>query len=212
MKTINKILNISFAILFLSVISCTNEEEQEQEMVVLEPIKSEQITNFAAPQTGGMGEPIGGEFSKFDFENGAKTSSETDWDIAFRGTTICINGGVSTGTADEPTRNGNAGAVIVSGTFDSVITAEGLTFLQDAEGSFAIPTGSDNGWYNYNRQTFTISPIPGKILIFRTRNNKYAKVEILSYYLDQDSSNPQGSRHYTFNYVFNPNEGETSLQ
>ena len=212
MKTINKILNISFTILLLSFISCSNDEEEEQEMVVLEPLKSEQITNFAAPQTGGMGEPIGGEFSKFDFENGAKTSSETDWDIAFRGTTICINGGVSTGTADEPTRNGNAGAVIVSGTFDSVITAEGLTFLQDSEGTFAIPTGSDNGWYNYNSQTFTISPIPGKILVFRTRNNKYAKVEILSYYLDQDSSNPRGSRHYTFNYVFNPNEGETSLQ
>ena len=57
MKTINKILNISFTILLLSFISCSNEEEEEQEMVVLEPLKSEQVANFAAPQTGGMGQP-----------------------------------------------------------------------------------------------------------------------------------------------------------
>ena len=208
MKTIKKILNISFTILFLSIISCSNEE---QEMVVLDPLKSEQVTNFVAPQTGGMGQPIGGEFSKFDFATGEKSTSETEWDIAFRGSTICINGGTSTGTANEPVRNGNAGAVIVSGTFDSVITVQGLTFSQDAEGSFAIPTGSDNGWYNYNPQTFTITPIPGKVLVFRTRDGRYAKVEILSYYLDQDSSNIRGSRYYTFNYVFNPNQGETSF-
>ena len=211
MKKINKILNISFTILLLSFISCSNEEEEEQEIVVSEPLKSEQVTNFAAPQTGGMGQPIGGEFSKFDFVTGEKSASETEWDIAFRGTTICINGGTSTGTADEPVRNGNAGAVVVSGTFDSVTTVQGLTFSQDAEGSFAIPTGSDNGWYNYNPQTFTITPIPGKVLVFRTRDGRYAKVEILSYYLDQDSSNTRGGRYYTFNYVFNPNQGETSF-
>ena len=73
----------------------------------------------------------------------------------FRGTTICINGGSSTGTADEPVRNGNAGAVVVTGTFDSVTTVQGLTFSQ-MQRSFAIPTGSENGWYNYN-QTFTIT-------------------------------------------------------
>ena len=99
----------------------------------------------------------------------------------------------------------------MSGTFDSVTTVQGLTFSQDAEGSFAIPTGSDNGWYNYNPQTFTITPVPGKVLVFRTRDGRYAKVEILSYYLDQDSSNTRGGRYYTFNYVFNPNQGETSF-
>ena len=79
MKTINKILNISFTILLLSFISCSNEEEEEQEIVVSEPLKSEQVSNFAAPQTGGMGQPIGGEFSKFDFVTGEKSTSETEW-------------------------------------------------------------------------------------------------------------------------------------
>ena len=60
---------------------------------------------------------------------------------------------------------------------------------------------------NYSFQTNVVSPVPGKILVFRTHDGKYAKVKILSYYLDQDSSNPRGGRNYTFNFVYNPNQG-----
>ena len=60
-----------------------------------------------------------------------------------------------------------------------------------------------------------VSPIPGKVLVFRTRNGNYAKVQIISYYKDAPS-NPDASsdesRYYTFNYVYNPNEGEKSLE
>jgi len=208
MNAMNTFKTILIAALFIGFTSCDNEDDTPQP----DPVQSEQVTNLAAPQTGGQGQPVGGEFTKFDFETGMGTTSDTDWDIAFRGTTIAVNGGTVTGTADEPTRNGNAGAIIVSGTFASVVTADGLTFTQDADASFAVPTGSDNGWYNYNQPTNIISPIPGKILVFRTRDGNYAKVEILSYYLDQDSSNPAGGRNYTFNYVYNPNEGETSFE
>ena len=208
MKTMCTIKTIAIATLFIGFTSCSNDDDSTPQS---DPVQSEQIVNLAAPQTGGQGQPVGGEFAKFDFKTGMQTTSDTDWDIAFRGTTIAINGGAVTGTSGEPTRNGNAGATIVSGTFASVISADGLTFAQDADAIFAIPTGSDNGWYNYNFQTNIISAIPGKILVFRTRDGKYAKVEILSYYLNLDSSNPDGGRHYTFNYVYNPNEGETSF-
>lgn len=209
MTTMNTIKSIAIAALFIGFTSCSSDDDNTPQP---DPVQSEQVVNLAAPQTGGQGQPVGGEFAKFDFETGDMTTSDTDWDIAFRGTTIALNGGTVTGTADEPARNGNGGATIASGTFASVTTAEGLTFDQDGDAAFAIPTGSDNGWYNYNFQTNVISPIPGKILVFRTRDGKYAKVEILSYYLDQDSSNPAGGRHYTFNYVYNPNEGETSFE
>jgi hypothetical protein len=205
MTTMNSIKSIAIATLFIGFTSCNSDDDNTPQS---DPVQSEQVVNLAAPQTGGQGQPVGGEFAKFDFETGAITTSNTDWDIAFRGTTIAVNGGAVTGTADEPARNGNSGATIVSGIFASVTTAEGLTFDQDGDAGFAIPTGSDNGWYNYNFQTNLISPIPGKILVFRTRDGKYAKVEILSYYLDQDSSNPAGGRHYTFNYAYNPNEGD----
>ena len=62
--------------------------------------------------------------------------------------------------------------------------------------------------------TFLITPTPGKILVFRTADGKYAKVEILSYYKDSpptpDYRFSQG-RYYTFNYIYQPNEGVTSF-
>lgn len=181
---------------------------------VLADLISDTMSNLAAPQTGGQGQPVGGPFTKFSFETGDVTDSETNWDIAFRGTTIAINGGAVTGTADEPTRNGNAGASIETGTFAEVTSADGLNFGQDADGAFAIPAGSDNGWYNYNPATFTVSPIPGRVLVIRTHDSNYAKVEILSYYRDapaQPDPFMDESRVYTFNWVYNPNSGETSL-
>lgn len=182
---------------------------------VLSELVSGTMENLFAPQTGGQGQgEIGGEFTKFSFATGDVTTSDTEWDIAFRGTTIAVNGGTVTGTNDEPERNGNAAAAIVDGIFDEVNSAEGLSFAQDANAAFAIPTGSDNGWYNYNFMTNLVTPIPGKILVFRTHDGKFAKVEVLSYY-ENAPANPDGfadpSRYYTFNYVYNPNEGETDL-
>jgi len=208
MKTMKFFYALFFIICTISFTSCSDDDT-----IDLDPVQAQLATNISAPQTGGQGQgPIGGEFTRFSFETGAVTTSDTDWDIAFRGTTIAVNGGVVTGTADEPTRNGNAGASIVTGTFASVTRADGLTFNQDANNTFAIPTGSNNGWYNYNPITNLITPIPGKILVFRTNSGRYAKVEILSYYRDQDNSNPRNGRFYTFNYVYNPNEGVTSFE
>lgn len=181
---------------------------------VLSDLVSATYSNLPAPQTGGQGEPVGGPFTRFSFETGEITESETEWDIAFRGTTIAVNGGVATGTADEPVRNGDAAATVVSGLFDEVASAAGLPFAQDAAGAFAIPSGSGAGWYNYNPATFTINPIPGAVLVFRTHDGKVAKVEILSYYRDapaQPNAFTDEARVYTFRYVYNPNDGETQL-
>ncbi|WP_437372626.1 HmuY family protein [Maribacter litoralis] len=202
------------AVVFLAVAfpSCSNDDDSTP----TDPVQTETVSNLYAPQTGGQGQPVGGEFAKFDFETGAVTTSDTDWDIAFRGTTIAVNGGTVTGTADEPERNGNAGVAIVTGTLASVTTAEGLTFNQDADASFATPTGSDNGWYNYaGDPTHLITPIPGKVFVFRTTAGNYAKVEILSYYEDapaEPDAFTDATPYYTFNYVYNPNEGDTSLE
>lgn len=202
-----KKLSILFLVLSTVLVSCSSDDDAPTPV----PVTSEKISNLEAPQTGGQGQPVGGVFTKFDFETGKATTSDTDWDIAFRGTTIAVNGGAVTGTADEPARNGNVGAAIVTGTFGSVTSAKDVTFNQDADATFAILTGSDKGWYNYaGPPTHIISPIPGKILVFRTHNGNYAKVEILSYYKDEDTS--KDSKYYTFNYVYNPNKGETSFE
>lgn len=209
MKTILR--SVTITCILLAFAACSNDDDNSSDLAAVE---SSTASNIPAPQTGGQGEPVGGPFTKFSFATGAVTTSDTEWDIAFRGTTIAVNGGSATGTDDEPERNGDAGVSIVNGTFADITTADGLTFSQDASGAFAIASGSDNGWYNYNPATFTITPIPGKILVFRTHDGKYAKVEILSYYKDAPTeidAMADESRFYTFNYVYNPNAGETTL-
>jgi hypothetical protein len=211
MKTKNQFQILVLLALFLGFTSCSSDDDED----IREAIQTVTVENLHAPQTGGQGEPVGGEFTKFDFTTGMVTDSETEWDIAFRGTTIAVNGGTATGTNDEPERNAEAAATFYSGTMASLTSTEDLTFVQDSESGFAIPAGSDNGWYNYNFLTNVVSKIPGKILVFRTRDNRYAKVEIISYYLDAPE-NPDGfadeARYYTFDYVYNPNEGDTTFE
>ncbi|MEL7270583.1 MAG: HmuY family protein [Bacteroidota bacterium] len=211
MKYLFKPLLIIFS--FVAITSCSDDDEGPR----LEEVESSTASNIPAPQTGGQGQgEISGEFTKFSFATGAVTTSDTEWDLAFRGTTIAVNGGAATGTNDEPTRNGNGGVSIQTGTFASITSADGLTYTQDADGAYAIPAGSDNGWYNYNFMTNIVSPIPGKIFVIRTHDGKFAKVEFLSYYRDApanitpDIAN-NDLRYYTFSYVYNPNEDETDL-
>lgn len=182
---------------------------------ILLAIESETIQNLHAPQSGGQGQPITGEFTKFDFETGAQTTSETDWDIAFRGTTIIVNGGVSQGTTDEPARTSTAGAYIANGTLSSVTEVTLNNFDTDTVAELAIPTGSDNGWYNYSGPPFfLITPLAGKIIVVRTSEGRYAKMEIVSYYEnapDMPNAMTDASRYYTFNYVYQPNQGITTF-
>ncbi|WP_350287869.1 IPT/TIG domain-containing protein [uncultured Croceitalea sp.] len=185
---------------------------------VLSPLIVNTAENIFAPQIGGRGgEPISGEFVKFNFATGEVSSSDTEWDIALRGTRIAVNGGTAVGIIDEPERNGNAAVSIQDGLFSEISSADGLEFTQDGEEGLAINPVSDLGWYNYNPAEFVVTPIPGKILVFRTHDGKYAKVEIKSYYENSPANpvamgpNADAARYYTFDYVYNPNEGETSL-
>lgn len=199
---------ILFALLSLGFYACDSDDDG----MARATIESVTIQDLHAPQTGGQGQPVGGDFTKFDFKTGTVTTSETEWDIAFRGTTIAVNGGEATGTNDEPLRNGNAAAAIFNGTMADLTFVDDLTFSQDGSEGFAIPTGSDSGWYNYNFMTNLVTKIPGRILVFRTRDNRYAKVEIISYYQgapENPDPTTDASRYYTFDYVYNPNEGET---
>ncbi len=205
-----KKLSILFLLFGFISVSCSDNDDNDP---ILDPVESEQMTNLPAPLTSNFGEPDAGPFTKFDFETGQITENETEWDIAFRGLAIAVNGGTSTGTNGEPERTGDAAAALVIGsTFNEVTTAEGLTFEQDSFMGYAIVKESDSGWYNYNTDTNVVSAIPGRVLIFRTRDGKYAKVEILSYYKDNPAEITSeiaftDFRYYTFNYVYNPNEG-----
>ena len=222
MKTL-KFLSI-IALTLFAFTSCSDDDTAP----TLLDVEAETISNLFAPQEGGVDPvtgqplPVSGEFTKFDFETGTTTTSDTDWDIAFRGTTIIVNGGESQGATDEPDRTGNAAAYIAISDLAGVTEVNESLLVQDTEAALAITPSSDQGWYNYSGfgnpnplDDNLIRPIAGRILVFRTRDGRYAKVEILSYYQAAPAS-PNGfvdtPRCYTFNYVFQPNDGVTTFE
>ena len=188
----------------LLVVSCSKSE------VEMEPVVSNQALNIYAPATTDytVSPPSeAGNFTKFNFETGSVVTND-NWDVAFRGTTIIVNGGVEVGLTDEPSRTGIGALSLQTGAFSDILMApEANEFTQDQAGALALPKST---WYTYNRQTHIISAVAGKVLVIKTHNDHYVKMEILSYYKDLDTS--QDPRYYSFNYVFNPNIGEKILE
>ncbi|HKB46017.1 MAG TPA: HmuY family protein [Chitinophagaceae bacterium] len=115
----------------------------------------------------------GTPFTLFSFKNKAAVSNtdsvSNKWDFALRLTTFLVNS-----NASGP---GNAGVIMQDGIFDNITSAPASGYAYDtAAGKLAIKDGS---WYNYNITTHVFTPTPGKIFIFRTADNHYAKMEIL---------------------------------
>lgn len=162
------------------------------------------------------GQPYGsGKFTFFSLENKTlvpnSDSATTKWDIAFRGTTILINGGTS--------GPGSGGAFIWQGAFDNLKTIPAdSVFRVDNAPSYAVPTGSNNGWYNYNGPTNLVTALPGRVLVIRTAKGKYAKLEILNYYKTgvtpaanaPDDAKLRNQRYFTYRFVFQP-DGSKNL-
>lgn len=124
----------------------------------------------------------------FNLEAGKIVKETEKWDLAFNNTTIKINS------------KQNVSAQILSNTkFDQVTKAPESGYKKDSQSSSAIPTGSGNGWYNYDMATHALTPIPGKIIIVKTASGKHVKLEVLSYYFDEEDYNETG--FYTFRYA-----------
>lgn len=202
MKNVFKLALVAFTFIFAS---CSNDDN-DSSTPQTQTLETKKISNLYAPQSGGQGQPVSGDFIKFSFSTGEVVTTGDNWDIAFRGTSIIVNGGHA-GTG-EPAKNGNVSLATVSNTLSGVSEAPSdENFKQDTQTAYAIPTGSGNGWYTYNPTNHVIAPIAGKVFVVKTANGKYAKFEILSYYQNAPA-NPAGtepSKYYTFNYVYQSN-------
>jgi hypothetical protein len=137
---------------------------------------------------------------------GADTLS-TKWDVAFSRTTIYTNSGNS--------GPGVGGAVILKNTnWDDVTTAPESGYNADTETSPAVPTGSGNGWYIYDPSTHLISAAAGVVIVVKTGEGKYAKLQITSYYKGApENPNPLSdqSGFYSFKYFYQP-DGSRDLE
>jgi hypothetical protein len=138
-------------------------------------------------------------------------SASTGWDLAFNATTILVNGG--------PSGPGMGGAVVLQDTAFAAVTeapsAEAFAVDRGTERTeTAIPGGAGNGWYDYDFATGIVEPRPA-VLVIRTADGRYAKVDIESYYRGAPSAEEldpeEGFRFYTFRYLFQP-DGSRQLQ
>jgi hypothetical protein len=207
---INRQILFLVALALLALTSCQKDDPAPV------TITASTVTNLPAdPPSGGYdpmsGQPIGvtKKYTLFSFKTGAivanADSATTNWDLGFNGTTIIVNSGTS--------GPGTAGAQVLTGVFDEIIEAPESGYGTDDKttvpATYAIPRGSGNGWYNYNPATNVISPIAGRVIVVKTSEGKYAKMEILSYYKDSPVTPVSGDidRHYTFRYVYQSGTG-----
>lgn len=178
----------------------------EGNVTTVQNLIADTIVGFAP-----SGQPIGAnKFTFFSIENGrlvpSADSATTNWDIAFKGTTILTNAGTS--------GPGAGGAFVQIGTFDALTTISAdSAFRTDAAPVYAITTGSGKGWYNYDGANNLITPLPGRVLVIRTASGKYAKLEITNYYKKgvtpsagaSDDEKLHNQRYYGFRYTFQAN-------
>ena len=161
------------------------------------------------------GQPYGAnKFTFFSIENNklipSSDSATTNWDIAFKGTTILTNAGTS--------GPGNGGGFVQIGTFDDLAAVSvDSVFKTDAAPVYAIRTGSGKGWYNYDGASNLVTALPGRVLVIRTASGKYAKLEITNYYKKgitpaasaTDAEKLSSQRYYGFRYTFQANGSKT---
>lgn len=194
----NTLYSILLFVLSFSFFGCGSEDTPEPVI----PLEAILIQDLAAPndvidRTTGQVTQVR-PFVFFSLETQTVVSESQDWDVAFKGTTIRVNNAKNVSTS------------ILNGIFDELkeVPASAL-FATDTANTLAIPTSSGAGWYNYNSATFTVTPIPGRILLFKTSKGNYVKMEILSYYrgnppVAQINPMTTPSAHYTFRYILQP--------
>jgi hypothetical protein len=194
----------------LLVTACSKDDNNNS----VQPLNELRATDIIADTIIGfsaIGQPFGsGKYTFFSLENNkvvpSSDSNSTKWDIAFRGTTIITNSGVS--------GPGNGGGFVQVGTFEDLKTiSPDSVFRTDLSASnLAIPAGSNRGWYVYNAPVNLVTPIPGRVLVIRTATGKFAKVEILNYYKGgvtplataSDDDKIKKQRFYSFRFIYQP--------
>lgn len=209
-----KIIYTLSAFLFLT--ACDKDDNTSS----VDPVVSVTVTNLpadtiigitpGAPPSGGM--PYGaGKYTFFSLERGvvvpAADSASNKWDIAFRGSAILTNSGNG--------GPGVGGAFVYIGLFNDLktIPSDSTFRTENVPTSYAIPLGSNKGWYVYDGLNNLITPIPGRVLVIRTATGKFAKIEILNYYKGgvtpaasaSDNVKMRDQRYYSFRYSYQSN-------
>ena len=204
-------LFLSMLTITIGFTACTKDSPDLVETIITDTVTELDATaETFIPNPPPAPPTITGDYTKFSFSEGIVVDGD-NWDVAFRSTSIIVNGGLSSDVS-QPNRTGNAAVYLIDGIMEDIISVDESLLMQDEETSTAIIDDMGQmqmGWCAYDHTTNIISPIAGKILVFRTHDGEYyAKVEILNFY-DEAFTNSYGG-FYTFNYVYQ-SDGTTNF-
>ena len=199
-KTLALVLFSSTALL---VTSCTKDDEAPA------PVVAELKVNTVADLDGSKGAVYYSLSANKQVTGDDITAGK--WDLKFSTTKISVNGGTSgTGTTQ---------AQIVLNKFEDLVAAPTTGYKTDGADGNAIVD-----WYKYTGTesvpNHAIFPIPGKIIVIKTSDGKYAKLEMKSYYKgNPDTTTPvfadlatrPASSYYTFRFAYQA-DGTTNLK
>lgn len=188
MKSKLNVLYAYAAVVLLGTAACSEEDD---------PTPGETLEANTVEDLLADGENTGGHYTFYNLSEGSmipvEDSASTEWDIAFRRTSVIINGGSS--------GSGQGAAQVVDGTLDDITEAP-------ADGYEAEVPG---GWYSYTGQQEKDSPtpshailtVPGKVIVLKTADGNHAKLEVISYY----EGNPDTTTDEFYSLMTRPNSG-----
>lgn len=180
-------ISISVLLLTLIIASCSKKDST---VVLPTTVKTKSITvNFSSNSS----------FTFFSFRDTSvianSDSASAKWDFALRRTTFLINS-----NASGP---GNGGVILQNGIYDNVTEAPLSGYAYDTTSSQkAIKDGS---WYDYNPISHSFVPKAGKVFIFRTADNHYAKMELLGVSYEPFAGPVPQRLIYNFRFTYQPN-------
>ncbi|MEO6949280.1 MAG: HmuY family protein [Ginsengibacter sp.] len=191
MKTI-KLSLLACAVLIIGFISCKKDNPLTPPTSSITKVDSIQAA-FSAT----------GPFTFFSFKDdkliAASDSNSTKWDFAFRFVEIRVNS-YSSGP-------GSVGVIRQKGIFDDLKIAPESGYSYDTSRNQLAINSKDrdpNAWYLYDPTVHALTPKAGQFFIFRTSENKYVKMEILSVTTDVPFTNPVPPTKiwYKFRYTY----------
>ncbi len=118
-----------------------------------------------------------GPYTFFNLKDGKvvvnSDSNSTKWDFGMRFVNIVVNS-----YASGP---GTTGVITQKGSYDNFKQALETGYAYDTTANrTAINASVDKGWYNYDRATHNADPKAGMFFVFKTSDNNYAKLEMLT--------------------------------
>lgn len=130
----------------------------------------------------------------------ASEANTKNWDISFKRIEIQLNGGIS--------GPGNTVAIVITDqSYDGIEIPPEDGYIKEGEGPNDV-SGLDltnklalTNWFDYSNEQHSVLPKDQVYVIRTSSNNKYAKLQILSYYFE---SSPPISASYSFKYTLQP--------